>query len=94
MQLIEVLREVKYMEIRGEEEIPGSAAEMYSSNDTFREYVNHLDFIVDRYNKVRKTILEVEYPLIEGQLEEIDVQLEKAEESLSWQSDGKHRSKE
>ena len=75
------------MEIRGQEDIPNSAAELYTNNDTFREYVNHLDFIVDRYNKVRKTVLEVEYPLIEGQLEEIDIQLEKAEESLNWQNE-------
>ena len=36
---------------------------------------------------MRETILEVEFPLIEGQLEEIDVQLLKAEKDLNWNSD-------
>jgi dynein heavy chain len=44
---------------------------------------------VHLYNKVRNTILEVEFPLVEGQLQEIDVQLEQAEKSLNWESDGK-----
>ncbi len=37
---------------------------------------------------MRETTLEVEFPLIEGQLEEIDVILEKAEKDLTWNSDG------
>lgn len=39
--------------------------------------------------KMRKTVLEVEYPLIEGQLALIDRQLERAEKLLNWQSEGK-----
>ena len=84
-----VLREVRYLEIRGEEEIPQSAADMYSNNDTFRQYNANLDLTVHWYNKVRQTVLEVEFPLVEGQLEEIDVQLERAEKDLNWSSDGK-----
>ena len=88
MQLVAVLREVKYLEIREKEEIPGSAATMYSKNDTFRKFVANLDLTVQWYNKVRKTVLEVEYPLVEGQLEEIDVQLKQAEDSLNWENEG------
>ncbi|XP_076453714.1 LOW QUALITY PROTEIN: dynein beta chain, ciliary-like [Babylonia areolata] len=87
-QLVAVLREVKYLEIRGEEEIPGSAASMYSKNDMFRKYVANLDLTVHWYNKVRNTILEVEFPLIENQLDEIDVQLKQAEDSLNWENQG------
>jgi hypothetical protein len=43
---------------------------------------------VQWYNRVRETVLEVEFPLIEGQLEEIDQQLKRAEKDLSWNSDG------
>ncbi len=52
LQLVAVLREVKYLEIRGSEEIPRSAAEMYSKNQTFRQYVANLDLTVQWYNKV------------------------------------------
>ena len=83
-----VLREVKYLEIRGTEDIPESAANIYDKNDTLRQYVANLDLTVHWYNKVRETVLEVEFPLIEGQLEEIDVQLERAEKDLNWNSEG------
>ncbi|XP_070187600.1 dynein beta chain, ciliary-like isoform X2 [Littorina saxatilis] len=87
-QLVAVLREVKYLEIRGSEEIPGSAATIYAKNDMFRKFVANLDLTVQWYNKVRKTVLEVEYPLVESQLDEIDVQLKQAEESLNWENEG------
>ncbi|XP_067673689.1 dynein beta chain, ciliary-like [Haliotis asinina] len=87
-QLVAVLREVKYLEIRAEEEIPQSANAMYERNDTFRKYLANLDLTVQWYNKVRSTVLEVEYPLIEGQLNDIDVQLEQAEKTLNWNGDG------
>ena len=51
-QLVAVLREVKYLEIRNKEEIPNSASTMYSKNDTFRKYVANLDLTVQWYNKV------------------------------------------
>ena len=88
MKLVATLREVKYFEIRAEEEIPGPAAALYSRNDTFRKFLANLDLTVQWYNKVRTTILEVEYPLIEEQLEEIDIHLKQAEESLSWKNEG------
>ena len=76
------------MEIRGLEDIPDSAGTLYSKNDTLREYVANLDLTVKWYNKIRETVLEVEYPLIEAQLEEIDVQLQRAENNLNWNTDG------
>nr|KAG5690881.1 hypothetical protein BaRGS_028913 [Batillaria attramentaria] len=87
-QLVAVLREVKYLEIRDQEEIPNSAGQMYSKNDMFRKFVANLDLTVQWYNKVRKTVLEVEFPLIESQLQEIDVQLQQAEQSLNWENEG------
>jgi dynein heavy chain len=89
-QLVAVLREVKYLEIRDQEEIPGSAATMYSKNDTFRKFVANLDLTVQWYNKVMTTVLQVEFPLVEQQLADIDVQLKQAEESLNWENEGKH----
>ena len=48
-----VLREVKYLEQRGVDDIPASAAKIYEKNDTFRDYINNLDLTVKWYNKVR-----------------------------------------
>lgn len=83
-----MLREVKYLEIRGGEDIPDAAGTLYSKNETFRTYTANLDLTVNWYNKIRDTILEVEYPLIETQLQDIDAQLEKAEKSLDWEKEG------
>lgn len=43
---------------------------------------------MNRYNKVLKTVLEVEYPLIQGQLQDIDLKLKEAEETLTWKTEG------
>ncbi|XP_071954573.1 dynein beta chain, ciliary-like [Antedon mediterranea] len=83
-KLVAVLREVKYLTIREEEKIPDSAAVIYAKHETLRQYNANLDLTVQWYNKVRETVLEVEFPLIESQLAEIDTQLEKAENSLNW----------
>jgi len=89
VQLVAVLREVKYLLIRNMEEIPTSAGQLYANNDTLLMYVAHLDLTVAWYNKIRETVLEVEYPIIEAQLTTIDAQLRQAEETLDWQTDGK-----
>lgn len=36
------------------------------------------------------SVLDVEKPLIHGQIRDIDVHLKKAEESLKWNSEGQH----
>nr|P39057.1 RecName: Full=Dynein beta chain, ciliary [Heliocidaris crassispina]BAA00827.1 dynein beta-heavy chain [Heliocidaris crassispina] len=86
-KLVSVLREVKYLQIRGEETIPESAASIYEKHETLRKYVANLDLTVAWYNKVRKTVLEVEFPLIEGQLADLDTRLRQAEADLNWTSD-------
>lgn len=83
-----MLREVKYLLIRGEETIPDSASKIYEKHETLRMYNANLDLTVAWYNKIRETVLEVEFPLIEGQLADIDKQLERAENNLNWNGDG------
>ncbi|XP_071813348.1 dynein beta chain, ciliary-like isoform X2 [Apostichopus japonicus] len=87
-KLVAVLREVKYLLIRGEETIPDSASKIYEKHETLRMYNANLDLTVAWYNKIRETVLEVEFPLIEGQLADIDKQLERAENNLNWNGDG------
>ena len=86
-----MLREVKYLETAQNETlegIPESATSMYARNETFHKFLSNLDLIVAWYNKVRETLLDVEFPLVDGQLQEIDSQLQQAETTLNWNSEG------
>ncbi|KAM9424094.1 dynein axonemal heavy chain 9 isoform 2-T2 [Pholidichthys leucotaenia] len=85
-QLSSVLREVKYLEARQTEAIPETAVEIYSIRGQLWQYVANLELTVGRYNKVMQSMLEVERPLVQGELRNINAQLKKAEESLNWNS--------
>ncbi|XP_032221173.2 dynein beta chain, ciliary [Nematostella vectensis] len=90
-KLVSVLREVKYLEVASNETleaIPESATAIFARNETFHKFCANLDLTVAWYNKVRETLLDVEFPLVESQLVAIDTQLEQAEKSLNWNSDG------
>uniref|UniRef100_A0A803Y768 AAA+ ATPase domain-containing protein n=1 Tax=Meleagris gallopavo TaxID=9103 RepID=A0A803Y768_MELGA len=87
-QLVSVLREVSYLSGSQMESIPPTAAEIYSSKESYRQMVANLELMVNRYNKILKTVLEVEYPLIQEQLRDIDFKLKEAEETLNWKMEG------
>uniref|UniRef100_A0A674EYS7 Dynein axonemal heavy chain 17 n=1 Tax=Salmo trutta TaxID=8032 RepID=A0A674EYS7_SALTR len=82
-QLVAVLREVKYLTIQGQQDVPPSAAEVFSQSETFRKYVGNLDLIVSWYNQILATVLPVEFPLLEEELKGIDEKLALAESTLS-----------
>ena len=83
-----MLREVSYLSGSQMGAIPPTAEEIYSSKESYRQMVANLELMVNRYNKVLKTVLEVEYPLIEEQLRDIDLRLKEAEEILNWKMEG------
>ncbi|KAM6297516.1 dynein axonemal heavy chain 9 [Aegotheles albertisi] len=87
-QLVSVLREVSYLSGSQMGTIPPMAAEIYSSKESYRQMVASLELMVNRYNKILRTVLEVEYPLIQGQLRDIDLKLKEAEETLTWKTEG------
>uniref|UniRef100_A0A670JPV6 Dynein axonemal heavy chain 9 n=1 Tax=Podarcis muralis TaxID=64176 RepID=A0A670JPV6_PODMU len=87
-QLVSVLREVSYLGPSQTGKIPEAAAEIFSSKESFRKLVANLDLMVTWYNKILLTVLEVEYPLVQDQLQEIDSQLREAEETLNWKTEG------
>uniref|UniRef100_A0A8C2YH93 Dynein axonemal heavy chain 9 n=1 Tax=Coturnix japonica TaxID=93934 RepID=A0A8C2YH93_COTJA len=87
-QLVSVLREVSYLSGSQMGSIPPTAAEIYSSKESYRQMVANLELMVNRYNKVLKTVLEVEYPLIQEQLQDIDLKLKETEETLNWKMEG------
>uniref|UniRef100_A0A8C2C762 AAA+ ATPase domain-containing protein n=1 Tax=Cyprinus carpio TaxID=7962 RepID=A0A8C2C762_CYPCA len=87
-QLVSVLREVKYLEAREAEVIPDMAADVYSNRELLWQYVANLELATSWYNKVMSTVLEVEMPLIQSQLTDIDAKFKEAEENLCWTSQG------
>ncbi|NWR90162.1 DYH9 protein, partial [Furnarius figulus] len=87
-QLVSVLREVSYLLGSHAGAIPATAAGIYSSRESYRQLVANLELMGNRYNKVLKTVLEVEYPLVQGQLQDIDLKLKEAEETLTWKMEG------
>jgi dynein heavy chain len=76
-------------EVGGTTKIPEDANKMYQENEKFVNYVTNLDYTTKSYNKIRMNILDVEKPLVEKQLEEIDQKLLRAQKELSWSTPGK-----
>ena len=68
--------------------IPEMAAAMFSSREFYRQLVAHLELTATWYNKVMKTLLEVEFPLVQEELQDIDLRLRASEETMSWKTEG------
>lgn len=77
------------MKIRGIENIPACAMDLYNRNDDLYIYKTNLDLIVFWYNGILTSVIDEERPLIQSQLEEIDLQLLKAEKHMDWNNEGK-----
>ncbi|KAM6897526.1 dynein beta chain, ciliary-like [Xenentodon cancila] len=87
-QLASVLREVKYLDGAQVKTIPDTAVQIYSLREQLWQYVNTLELTAVRYNKVMQSVLDVELPLVQGQIRDVDTELRNAEESLNWNSQG------
>uniref|UniRef100_A0A8P0S8H0 Dynein axonemal heavy chain 11 n=1 Tax=Canis lupus familiaris TaxID=9615 RepID=A0A8P0S8H0_CANLF len=86
-KLVAVLREVKYLLMLKKSDIPGSALAIFKKRNTILKYIGNLELLVQGYNKLKQTLLEVEYPLVEDELKALDEQLQAAVTSLTWQDD-------
>ncbi|XP_039379207.1 dynein heavy chain 11, axonemal isoform X1 [Mauremys reevesii] len=86
-KLVALLREVTYLLMLNRSDIPDSALAIYEKREIFAKYIGNLELIVQWYNKLKQTVLEVEYPLIETELRAIDGQLREAEEVFTWQKE-------
>uniref|UniRef100_A0A8C5F0M4 Dynein axonemal heavy chain 11 n=1 Tax=Gopherus evgoodei TaxID=1825980 RepID=A0A8C5F0M4_9SAUR len=84
-KLVALLREVTYLLKLNISDIPDSALAIYEKRKIF--YIGNLELIVQWYNKLKQTVLEVEYPLIETELKAIDGQLRETEEVFTWQKE-------
>ncbi|KAM3873375.1 dynein axonemal heavy chain 11 [Diretmus argenteus] len=84
-QLNEVLKDVKHIQTLNQINIPAAAMTVFQKRDMFIKYVNSLQLLVQWYNKLKQTVLEVEFPLIRAELQAIDLQLTRAETEVTWQ---------
>jgi len=60
---------------------------LFVAGVSFAQYIGNLELLVHGYNKLKQTLLEVEYPLIEDELRTVDEELQAAATSLTWQDD-------
>ncbi|XP_030250577.1 dynein heavy chain 11, axonemal isoform X3 [Sparus aurata] len=84
-KLTEVLKDVKYIQTLSQIEIPAAALTVFEKRLMFTKYLSILQLLAQWYNGLKQTVLEVELPLIRGELESIDVQLTRVESDLTWQ---------
>ncbi|XP_045053259.2 dynein axonemal heavy chain 11 isoform X2 [Desmodus rotundus] len=86
-KLVAVLREVKYLLMLKKSDVPDSASAVFKNRNTILKYIGNLELLVQGYNKLKQTLLEVECPLIEDELRAVEEQLQVAATSLTWQDD-------
>nr|XP_054596285.1 dynein axonemal heavy chain 11 [Nothobranchius furzeri] len=84
-KLTEILKDVKYIHTHSQLSIPSAAVAVFEKRDMFTKYVSSLQLLAQGYNKIKQTVLEVERPLIQTELESVDLLLVKAETTLTWQ---------
>ncbi|XP_078721925.1 dynein axonemal heavy chain 11 [Lampetra fluviatilis] len=87
-QLSAVLREVKYLqhlELRGA--IPAAALAIFHKRGAINQFVSSLELVAEGYNRVQRSLLEVEFPLVAAQLARVDDKLGPALAAVTWQHD-------
>uniref|UniRef100_A0A674H6Q3 Dynein axonemal heavy chain 17 n=1 Tax=Taeniopygia guttata TaxID=59729 RepID=A0A674H6Q3_TAEGU len=87
-ELSAILREVKYLHIQQQQDIPSNAESLYAQNETFQKIGDNLELIVGWYNEVKQLLMPVEQPLLAREQEALDVRLASAEKSLFWSHEG------
>ncbi|XP_041937573.1 dynein heavy chain 11, axonemal [Alosa sapidissima] len=85
--LTSILREVKYLGMLKNENIPKAALHLFSKRETLYMYTSSLSLVTQWYNKLHSTILPVELRLVEAELEEVRRKLSPALQELTWTED-------
>jgi dynein heavy chain len=89
--LVRLLREVNYIEkLQGGNNpdlvVPKEALDIFDRAEVFRTQTGSLKLIVNMYNNMHQSLLDVEKPLLQAQLELIDQKLERGISQLNWNS--------
>lgn len=73
------------------EGIPDVALKMSERNEVFRKYITNLNCTIEWYNKIRRNSRDVEFHLIENEIEDIDKLIAQGQNYLNWNSEGSLR---
>ncbi|KAJ3365528.1 hypothetical protein HDU91_002183, partial [Kappamyces sp. JEL0680] len=84
-KVVALLREVKYFGALSVQP-PDAAVQIYSKAETFRKYIFSLDSISNTYNSIIRGVIDVERPLIQKSVDQIDSQIEVGVTQLNWKS--------
>ncbi|NWV39884.1 DYH17 protein, partial [Grantiella picta] len=88
-ELSAVLREVKYLKIQQQQDIPSNAESLFAQNETFQKIGDNLELIVTWcWLQVKLRLIPVERPLLAGEMEALDTRLASAVESMFWNHEG------
>eukprot|EP00002_Diphylleia_rotans_P013390 TRINITY_DN2619_c0_g1_i7.p1 TRINITY_DN2619_c0_g1~~TRINITY_DN2619_c0_g1_i7.p1 ORF type:complete len:4501 (-),score=1146.89 TRINITY_DN2619_c0_g1_i7:169-13671(-) len=85
--LLRLIREVKYLSQLGFS-IPEGSMAVFKKAEVFRTTAGNLDLIVNRYNGILGSLFDIERPLFQQKIDEIDSSLEKGLQHLNWKSHG------
>lgn len=87
-KLSAILREVHYLKLMDHDGIPDVALKMSERNEVFRKYITNLNCTIEWYNKIRRNSRDVEFHLIENEIEDIDKLIAQGQNCLNWNSEG------
>ncbi|XP_071376580.1 dynein axonemal heavy chain 11 [Centroberyx affinis] len=85
--LTSVLREVKYLGMLKNHNIPKAALHLYSKRETLYMYTQTLALVTQWYNQLHSTILAVELGLVKEEMDGTKRQLDPALQELTWAKD-------
>lgn len=86
-QIMEILAEVQVLKKDFPDKIiPKPAEDVFTKYDSFRQYNNRLEKIVELYNDLRLNCIPEEFKLIEEEMASLDNDLQPAENTLTWHS--------
>jgi dynein heavy chain len=83
--LVKLLNECKYFVIQ-KKNIPEVAQSLFANVEVFRVQTANLTLIQNMYNEMLRKMLDVEKPLLKGQMKAIDKVLDKGLKQLVWKS--------
>ncbi|KAG8432457.1 hypothetical protein GDO86_016919 [Hymenochirus boettgeri] len=85
-KLAAALHEVKYFEILKVFEIPEVAKELYCKRKMLNKHVGSLNLVAEWFNRLQRTILQVERDLVQDELQRVEEIMKPALSLLTWQS--------
>lgn len=72
----------------GQENIPELVLKLAEKSGTFQQYIANLNSTVVWYNKIKKSSKDVEFELIEDDIQQIDEMILIGQKDLHWESQG------